>query len=455
MDVRLPRLGEGADSGVIATVFVKEGDQIHKDQPVLEIESEKAVATIPAPAGGTVTKILVKEGDEIRVGSLILVLSENGAGAAAAVAAPVAAAAPVPPRAIDASVGDDAREEPVIDVPAAPPVPPPAARVSAGPSGFPVVHAAGAPPPASPSLRKIARELGIDLYRVAGSERGGRIVMSDLRAYVQKIQRSALEGRAPAASPAPPVALQPPKPAPVSIDFSQWGPVTKQKITTLRRSISRKMVESWTTVPHITQFDEVDVTELIALRKKYAPKYEAKKAHLTLTSFAIHAVTAALKKHPSFNASIDEAAGEIVFKDYFNIGIAVDTEQGLIVPVLRKADTKSVFQLSVELNEIAGRTRGRKLSLEEMQGGTFTISNQGGIGSGHFTPIVNTPEVAILGLGRSLVKPVVREGKVVQRTMMPLVLSYDHRVNDGANAARFVVDLVKEFESIKEADVKI
>ena len=454
MDVRLPRLGEGADSGVIATVFVKEGDQIQKDQPVLEIESEKAVATIPAPAGGRVAKVLVKEGDEIRVGALILVLSENGAGVAAAVAAP-AAAAPPPARAIDASVGDDAREEPVIDVPAPPRALPASARVAAGPSGFPIVHPAGAPPPASPSLRKIARELGIDLYRVAGSERGGRIVMSDLRAYVQKIQRSALEVRSPAVSPAPPAVLQVPKPAPASIDFSQWGPVTKQKISTLRRSISRKMVESWTTVPHITQFDEVDVTELLALRKTYAPKYEAKKAHLTLTSFAIHAVVAALRKHPSFNASIDEAAGEIIFKDYFNIGIAVDTEQGLIVPVLRKADTKSVFQLSVELNEIAEKTRARKISLEEMQGGTFTISNQGGIGSGHFTPIVNTPEVAILGMGRSVLKPVVREGKVVQRTMMPLVLSYDHRVNDGANAARFVVDLVKEFENIKEADVKI
>jgi pyruvate dehydrogenase E2 component (dihydrolipoamide acetyltransferase) len=279
--------------------------------------------------------------------------------------------------------------------------------------------------------------------------------MSDLRAYVQKIQRSALEARPPAVSPAPGAALQGPKPVPASIDFSQWGPVTKHKITTLRRAISRKMVESWTTVPHITQFDEVDVTELLALRKTYAPKYEAKKAHLTLTSFAIHAVVAALKKHPSFNASIDEAAGEIVFKDYFNIGIAVDTEQGLIVPVLRKADTKSVFQLSVELNEIAEKTRARKMAIEEMQGGTFTISNQGGIGSGHFTPIVNTPEVAILGMGRSLLKPVVREGKVVQRTMMPLVLSYDHRVNDGANAARFVVDLVKEFENIQESDVKI
>jgi pyruvate dehydrogenase E2 component (dihydrolipoamide acetyltransferase) len=450
MDVRLPRLGEGADSGVIATVFVKEGDQIQKDQPVLEIESEKAVATIPAPAGGTVSKILVKEGDEIRVGSLILVLSENGTGAA-----PPAAAVPAPPRAIDVSVGDDAPEEPVTGVPPAPPAAPPPGRAPAGPSGFPVVHAAGTPPPASPSLRKIARELGIDLSRVAGSERGGRIVMSDLRAYVQKIQRSALEGRPQGAAGALPGAVPQVKPAPAGIDFSQWGPVTKQKITTLRRAISRKMVESWTTVPHITQFDEVDVTDLLALRKKYAPKYEEKKAHLTLTSFAIHAVVAALKKHPSFNASIDEAAGEIVFKEYFNIGIAVDTEQGLIVPVLRKVDTKSVFQLSVELNELAERTRGRKVSLEEMQGGTFTISNQGGIGSGHFTPIVNTPEVAILGMGRSVLKPVVREGKVVQRTMMPLVLSYDHRVNDGANAARFVVDLVKEFENIKETDVKI
>ena len=447
MDVRLPRLGEGADSGVIAAVFVKEGDQVKKDQPVLELESEKAVATIPAPAAGTVTKILVKEGDEIRVGGLILVLSENGAGAAPP---------PPAPRAIDATVGDEPVEGPAIDVtiePPAAPVAPAAFRTPAGPAVFPVVHGGPAPPPASPSLRKIARELGIDLQRVRGSERGGRIVMSDLRAYVQKIQQAALEGRtAPAPSSVPAPA---PKPAPVSIDFAQWGPVTRQKMTLLRKSISRKMVESWTTVPHITQLDEVDVTDLLALRKKYASKYEAKKAHLTLTSFALRAAVAALKKHPSFNASIDEGAGEIVFKQYFHIGIAVDTEQGLIVPVIRNADKKSVFELSAELNELAQRTRDRKVALEEMQGGTFTITNQGGIGGAHFTPIVNTPEVAILGMGRSIVKPVVREGKVVQRTMMPLVLSYDHRVNDGANAARFIVDCVKEFESISEADVRI
>ena len=444
MDVRLPRLGEGADSGVIATVFVKVGDQVKKDQPVLELESEKAVAPIPAPASGTVTKILVKEGDEIKVGGLILVLSDNGAGAA-----------PPAPRAIDATVGDDAREEPAIDVtiaPVAPPQVPAPLRVAAGDAAFPIVHPSSAPPPASPSLRKIARELGIDLYRVRGSERGGRIVMADLRSHVQKMQQLALEGR-PAS--APPGAAQGAKPAPPAIDFSQWGPVTKQKMTTLRRAISRKMTDSWTTVPHITQFDEVDVTDLLVLRKKYAAKYEAKGAHLTLTSFALHAAARALKKHPGFNASLDEAAGEIVLKNYFHIGIAVDTEQGLIVPVLRNVEAKSIFQLSVELHEMAEKTRARKVSLEEMQGGTFTISNQGGIGSAHFTPIVNTPEVAILGMGRGAVRPVVRDGKVVQRTMMPLTLSYDHRVNDGADAARFIVDLVKEFESIQDADVTI
>jgi pyruvate dehydrogenase E2 component (dihydrolipoamide acetyltransferase) len=386
---------------------------------------------------------------------MILVLSENGAGVAAAPAAP--------PRSIDASVGDDADEHPSIDVqvppspppsaaPAVPAVPVASAPLPAGQSGFPVVHPASAPPPASPSLRKIARELGIDLYRVPGSERGGRIVMSDLRAYVQKVQKIALEGRPPAPPAAPAQGVKPP---PVSIDFAQWGPVTKQKMSILRKSISRKMVESWSTVPHIAQFEEVDVTDLLALRKKYAAKYEAKSAHLTLTSFALRAVVAALKKHPSFNASIDESAGEIVLKNYYNVGIAVDTEQGLIVPVLRDVDKKSIFQLSAELATLAERTRARKVALEEMQGGTFTISNQGGIGGSSFTPIVNTPEAAILGMGRGVVKPVVEEGKIVQRTMMPIVLSYDHRVNDGANAARFIVDLVQEFRNIKDADVRI
>ncbi|HTO95229.1 MAG TPA: 2-oxo acid dehydrogenase subunit E2, partial [Bacteroidota bacterium] len=206
--------------------------------------------------------------------------------------------------------------------------------------------------------------------------------------------------------------------------------------------------------PHVTQFDEADITALNALRKKYAPAYKEKGGHLTLMPFVLKALTATLKSHPLLNASIDEAAGEIILKKYFHIGIAVDTEQGLIVPVLRNVDTKSIFELSVELHELAERTRLRKVALEEMQGGTFTISNQGGIGSGHFTPIINTPEVAILGMGRGVVKPVVREGKTAQRTIMPVTLSYDHRVNDGADAARFMVDLVKEFAAIADADVR-
>ncbi|HTO93970.1 MAG TPA: 2-oxo acid dehydrogenase subunit E2, partial [Bacteroidota bacterium] len=356
MDVRLPRLGEGADSGVVATVFVKEGDQVKKDQPVLELESEKAVASIPAPSAGTVTKIFVKEGDEIKVGGLIMILSENGAkdgvaaedggkhgsASATAVVAPARAAGPSAPRQgamadtsplrlIDASVGDESPGETSIDVlPAgAGDGAKRAAATAAVSASFPVVHPQGTPPPASPSLRKIARELGIDLHRVPGSERGGRIVMSDLRAYVTRIQQLALRpapgaasatSRQPMAAPAPPVAPQAPK-----INFAAWGEVSPEKMTTLRKAISRKMTESWSTVPHIAQFDEIDVTDLLALRKKYAAKYEAKKAHLTLTSFALRAVVRTLRKHPRFNASIDEAAGEIILKKYFHIGIAVDT----------------------------------------------------------------------------------------------------------------------------------
>ena len=245
-----------------------------------------------------------------------------------------------------------------------------------------------------------------------------------------------------------------PAPLPV-IDFSRWGSVQVQKMTTLRRTISNRMVESWTRVPHVTQFDEVDVTRILALRKTYAAAYEQQGAKLTVTSFAIRAVTQALKLHPLMNASLNEAAGELVLKQYYHIGLAVDTEHGLIVPVIRDADAKSLKQLSIEVQQLADKARQRKLSLEEMQGGTFSISNQGGIGGGAFTPIINAPEVAILGIGRSVARPVIREGKVVERTILPLGLSYDHRVIDGANAARFMVDLVRGFEQFDEENVKI
>jgi pyruvate dehydrogenase E2 component (dihydrolipoamide acetyltransferase) len=274
--------------------------------------------------------------------------------------------------------------------------------------------------------------------------------MSDLRAYVQRLQQIAMAGR-----PAVRGTATPEKPQAPVIDFSRWGKVERKKLTTLRKAISSKMSESWTTVPHVTQFDEADVTGLLELRKKYAPAYEKKGAHLTLTSFALKAAVETLKKHPTFNASLDETAGDLVLKEYFHIGIAVDTEQGLIVPVLRNVDKKSIFELSVELKVLADKTRERKVAIEEMQGGTFTISNQGGIGSRHFTPIVNHPEVAILGMGRGSVQVVVMDGKPQQRIMLPLALSYDHRVNDGADAARFMIDLVSAFGRITEADVRI
>jgi pyruvate dehydrogenase E2 component (dihydrolipoamide acetyltransferase) len=432
MDIRLPRLGEGADSGTVASIFVKEGDQLKKDQPILELESEKAVASIPAPEGGTVSKLHVREGDTVKVGQLILTLTAgSGSGS------------PLPPAVVLEHDGDAGQPEPP-PPPAAVPGPPPA---DAGAYSAP---APGAPPPAaSPTIRKMARELGIDLRRVKGSERGGRIVMDDLRRYVSWLQETALKPQAVAAG-----APSGPAPSP-TVDFSRWGTVRVQKMTTLRRTISSRMVDSWTRVPHVTQFDEVDVTRILALRKVHAAAYEQQGAKLTLTSFALRAVVQALKLHPLMNASLNEAAGELVFKQYYHIGLAVDTEHGLIVPVIRDVDTKSLKQLSIEVQQLADRARQRKLALEEMQGGTFSISNQGGIGGGAFTPIINAPEVAILGMGRSIARPVVREGKIVERTILPLGLSYDHRVIDGANAARFMMDLVRAFEEFDEETVKI
>jgi len=223
----------------------------------------------------------------------------------------------------------------------------------------------------------------------------------------------------------------------------------------LRQVIARRMTENWNTIPHVTQFDEADITGLLALRKKYVEAYEKKGARLTVTSFIVKAVAENLKKHPYFNSSLDEAAGELVLKQYIHIGIAVDTEAGLIVPVLRDADKKDLVQISKEIEELATKSRERKISGEELKGGSFTISNQGGIGGGHFTPIVNKPEVAILGLGKGATKPVVRENKIEPRAMLPLGLSYDHRVIDGGGAARFMVDLVKAIENFEEKAVKI
>jgi pyruvate dehydrogenase E2 component (dihydrolipoamide acetyltransferase) len=430
MDLKLPHLGEGADSGTVVNLFVKEGDQVAKDQPLLELENEKAVATIPSTAAGTVAKIFVKTGDKISVGQRILSLSENGAATARPSGKPEVA--PKPEAAEPEPLRPTAREH----APEAEPAP--------------VELKPGVAPAAAPSIRKLARDLGLDLTKVRGSARGGRIVLEDIRAYVQRLQRLAGE---PKTAPAGPGAVQ--KPPAESLDFSKWGPVSKKPLSPLRQVIARRMHENWNAVPHVTQFDEADITGLNELRKKYAAAYEQKGARLTLTSFALKVVADALKQHPIFKSSLDEAAQEIVTKDYCHIGVAVDTEAGLIVPVIRDVDKKSLSELSKELEELAKKARDRKVSAEELKGGVFTISNQGGIGGGHFTPIVNKPEVAILGLGRGALKPVVRGDKVEVRLTMPIAIAYDHRVIDGGAAARFVVDLVKGFEGFGEADVKL
>jgi pyruvate dehydrogenase E2 component (dihydrolipoamide acetyltransferase) len=380
------------------------------------------VASVPSTAAGVVTKVHVKAGDKVGVGQRLITITDGGQPAAAAPSAKPAAvkAAPRPEPAVE-EAGAEAEE----DIPA------------------PV-----AAPVASPSVRKMARELGLDLSRVRGSEPGGRIVVGDLRAYIQRLLKAA-------AKPSPAAAGAPARPVAESIDFSKWGPVTKKPLTPLRQVIARRMWESWNVVPHVTQFDDADFTRLNELRKKFAADYEKKGAKLTLTPLVLKAIVETLKQHPIFNSSLDEVAQELVIKEYFHLGIAVDTEQGLIVPVIRDVDKKSVLELAKELEQLAAKARDRKITADEIKGGTFTISNQGAIGGAHFTPIVNKPEVAILGLGRGALKPVVHDGKVEVRMMTPLGLSYDHRVIDGGAAARFIVDLVKAMENFKEEMVKI
>lgn len=424
MDVRFPKIGEGADSGKVVSVLVKVGETITAGQSIIELESGKAIAPIPASTGGKVTAILVKEGDTINVGFTILTVDGTAAPAAAAAAATRPAAAKAPRREVvpaddeDLPVEEDGAED--------------------GPS-----------PAASPYVRKVARELGLKLSRVRGSGSGGRVVIEDLARYVAKLEQRVVRAGRYAAEPQ---GLQFPL---VGTDFSVFGPVTSQPFSALRKIIASRMVENQITVAHVAQFDEADLTVVESLRAKYKAAYEKAGVKLSPTVFIVKALVTTLRQHPNFNASINEVAEALVLKHYYHIGIAVDTDAGLLVPVLRNADKKSLLDLARELAAIAEKARDRKLSPDEMSGGSFTLSNQGAIGGGHFTPIVNKPEVAILGLGKAAKKPVVVGDKVEIRPMLPLTVSYDHRVIDGGSAARFTVDLVKAIQEFPEAAVKL
>jgi pyruvate dehydrogenase E2 component (dihydrolipoamide acetyltransferase) len=429
----------------VISVAVKEGDAVSAGQTIAELETGKAVASIPSPSAGKVTRVAVKAGDKVSVGQVLISLEESGApasGGSAPKAATPSGAAPKPkapkaakpaPKAaaVEAEEEEDSSDEADED------------------SNWEdsIAAKAGFPPPAAPSLRRLAEDLGIDLRRIQGSEDGGRIVIGDLKTYIDRL-RAAARPKGGAAKPAA-------APAPEKVDYQKWGSILKKPMTPLRQAIAKRMVETKISIPEVTQFEDFDITSLNDLRKKYAPAYEKAGTRLTLTSFALKAVASTLKKFPIFNSSLDEAANEIILKEYVHIGLAVDTEHGLLVPVIRNADKKSVLELSKDIATVAEKARDRKVTLEEMQGGTFTISNQGGIGGAHFTPIINKPETAILGLGRGSLKAVVREGKIEARLIMPIAISYDHRVIDGGEAARFTVELQKAFENFAEADVKL
>ncbi|HEY7322678.1 MAG TPA: dihydrolipoamide acetyltransferase family protein [Candidatus Binatia bacterium] len=435
MDVKLPRLAEGVDSGVVVSILVSEGQEIKKDQPFLELETQKAVGSIPSPESGVVNKIHVKEGMEVAVGQTLITIATHKDAAASSPA-----------------TGNQTGVPMGADQPAQSRSPAAAAISEPQPEHYRYESKSGAAPPASPSIRKMAADLGIDLSRIRGSEPGGRIVLADLRTYIQRLQRLSFaeptERPASAASATTTLQSEP-------IDFAKWGPVRREQLSPLRRTVARRMVESWTIIPKINQFDDADITDLLALRKKYAAAFEKKGSHLTLTAFLLKVIAAGLKKHPRANASIDETTSEIIYKDYYHIGVAVDTEGGLIVPVLRDVDKKNLLDLSRELHELTEKTRQRKVSLDELQGGTFTISNQGSIGSSHFTPIIYAPQVAILGVGQGQPRPVVLKETIAIRTVLPLCLAYDHRVLDGADAVRFLKDIISSLENFPEVEVKL
>jgi pyruvate dehydrogenase E2 component (dihydrolipoamide acetyltransferase) len=427
MEIRLPQLAEGVDSATVVNILVSEGDRIQKDQSIMELETQKAVGSVPSPESGTVAKVHVKQGEEVAVGQPLISLVEEGAAEVAETEKSGENGAAEPARRPEGDrVARQEAERPREERPR---------------QDFRYESKSGVPPPASPSIRKMAANLGIDLSRVEGSERGGRITLRDIRSYIERLQEIALEPR----RPAPPAA----KPARETVDFSKWGPVHRERLSPLRRTVGKRMLESWSTIPHITQFGEADVTALLRLKKRYAAAPE--KASVTVTAFILKAVLQALKKYPAFNSSLDETTEEIVYKDYYHFGIAVDTEAGLIVPVIKNVDKKGLLDLSRELADLTRKARERKVSLEELRGGTFTISNQGALGGGHFTPIIYKPQVAILGLGRSSPRPVARAAGIETAMILPLAVSYDHRVIDGADAVRFTLELAGALENFDES----
>jgi len=418
-DFILPNLGDGVAQGDVLKVLVKVGDTIAVDQPIVELETDKATIEVPSDVAGKVKEVKAKAGDKLKPGQVVLVLEAGASGASGA-----SSAAPVAPVAPDAPA---AAERPkVVDIAAGRPAP--AAAPTPAPPAASVVTAA----PAAPSVRRLAREIGVDVSQVTGTGPGGRITQDDVKEFAKRVMNSFGSGGQAAA------ASRPAGAGPALPDFSKWGEVERKAMSGIRRKTAEHLSHAWNTIPHVTQFDKADITGLEAMRKKYRGEAEKAGGNLTVTAVAVKVIATALKAFPQFNASVDAAGEAIVYKKYINVGIAVDTENGLLVPVIRNADQKNLIQLSIEINQLAEKAKARKLTLDEMSGGSMSISNLGGIGGTSFTPIVNWPEVAILGISRGGFEPVWNGTAFEPRQMLPLSLSYDHRLIDGADAIRFL-----------------
>ena len=412
LEVHLPEIGDFHDVDVVE-LLVAVGQRVEKEQSLLVLESDKATMEIPAPAAGVIEELRVRVGDHVNEGDVVAVMRAEGAVSASAPAPKPQAGAPSP------------APTPAVEAPAA------EARRAPEPEQQ-NEEPASAPRPlahATPSVRMLARELGVDLARVPGTARKGRITRDDVQKFVKA---SLSQGGAPGV-PLAGVAVA----APLDIDFSKWGETELQPLHRIRRLSAANLHRSWVTVVHVTQFDEADITELDAFRGTQKEEAKRRGVKLTFLPFVVKAVTAALREFPHFNSSLDRTGESLILKKYLHIGVAVDTENGLVVPVIRDADKKGLFELAGELEDLSTRARSRKLRPADLQGGSFSISSLGGIGGTFFTPIVNHPEVAILGVSRMQWKPVWRDGAFVPRLLLPLSLSYDHRVIDGADAVRF------------------
>ena len=439
-EFKLPELGENIHQGDLVRLMISPGAKVSEGQPVMELETDKAVIEVPSSISGVVKEVRVKQGDKIKVGQVIFTLE--------------GAAAPQQDRprhvpvehvsgqhgarlAFQAAIQAEGKTEEQ----ALPPDQPQSFLPSfAMPAQLEKV--AGTehrePVPAAPHVRRLARELGIDVHNVKGSGPGGRISENDVKAYSKALLASAA---AAAQTPHGAQFAQPELP-----DFTKWGKVERVSIRGVRRKTAEHLWQAWTTIPHVTQNDKADITELEHLRARFAPKAEEAGGKMTVTAIALKVCSSALKIFPQFNASIDLAKDEIVYKQYINIGVAVDTDRGLLVPVIRDVDKKNIVELAAELTQLSRKAKDKKLALAEMEGGTFTITNLGGIGGTGFSPIVNYPEVAILGLSRSSMEPVWLNGKFEPRLVLPVSLSYDHRLIDGADAARFLRWIAEAFE---------